>query len=195
MKEDSAVLYEELLKGLDKVKAKTQIEANKKMEAKKKSNGKIQKIEIRNDFEHNLEKNSSENETEDINFNPEDIIENAPSNNIKTQNNNLLIQDYAIKKSSGIKDQKPQKSFWENLYIAGASVMFALACFVVSLFVLTFSFLFHRHMMQIASDPLRLESFLSNIWMAFSGGAIFIFFYFAGYFIKNKYKNTEKDQS
>jgi hypothetical protein len=43
-------------------------------------------------------------------------------------------------------------------------------------------------MVQIAKDSLRLEAFLNNIWMAFSGGIIFLFIYLAGYFLKNNYK-------
>jgi ATP-dependent Zn protease len=150
-------------------------------------------MEIRNNCDYESKAISSEQEIENIEFKPDEIAEDVLSNKLKTKNNNLIIQDSNIHQNSEIKNQKQQKSFWEKLYIAGVSVMFALACFVVCLFILTFSFLFHRHMMQIASDPIRLESFLGNIWMGFSGGAIFLFFYFATYFVKRNYRKTDKE--
>ena len=168
MKEDSAVLYEELLKGLDKVKAKAENEAaNGSIESPilKSSNSHIKKRkERKSQFENNnvedkenFEKTSSEvsiNEDIEELYDERDEIANLANKKslkkplINNKDINLLKENNDIvnyNSQRAVIKNKDDKNFWEKLYICGASFIFIISCFLISLFVLTFSFLFYLH--------------------------------------------------
>lgn len=199
MKEDSAVLYEELLRGLDKVKAKAKNEGEKKLmksEKKQKINDEkllvdVDDVNLKDDLKEVYIDN---NDFKGASIDQQQAIDVDNKVNFKTPIMNQKDTYFKGKEKSEPRLKKQEKvveekNFWEKLYIYGASFLFAIGCFMVSLFVMMFSFLFYRHMMKIANDAIRLEAFLNDIWMVFSGGAIFLFIYLFGFFIKNSYKN------
>jgi hypothetical protein len=190
--EDSAALYKELLKGLDKVKARAEDKVEKKITksvnletGKKDKKKELLKIPKNSDENHqqiniynkSLEFISKNDSSEKINF--KTLPMNDQDKDFLEENKKIIKKDVII-----------EKSFWEKLYMCGAVFLFTMGCFIISLFVFIFSFLFYRQMIKISNDTNRLESFLNDIWMVFSGGTIFLFIYLLGYFIKNSYKDN-----